>query len=106
MLAPMLHSSKPSRITKMFIFISILILTIIFSILIYNRSRSLEYFGLSPDLKIYSILLKESYIFKYFVGLGTILTISYAAANDVILSFVWAACTIVNIIIINFNEKY
>jgi len=102
----MLHSSKPSRITKMFTSIAIFILTIIFLILIYNRSRSLEYFGLSPNLKIYSILLKELYIFKYFIGLGAILAISYAAANDVFLSLVWAVCAIINIMIVSLTEKY
>ncbi len=102
----MLHSSEPSRIIKMFTSIAIFILTVVFLILIYIRSRSLEYFGLSPDLKIYSILLKESYTFKYFIGLGIILTIAYSIENNIFLSFVWAACTIINIIITSLTEKY
>ena len=102
----MLHSSKPSRITKMFTSIAIFILTVIFLILIYNRSRSLEYFGLSPDLKVYSILLRESYIFKYFIGLGIILTVTYGIENNVFLSLVWAVCAIINIMIVSLTEKY
>ena len=91
----------------MYFSISILILTIVFLILVYKRFCSIEYFGVSPDLKIYSILLKELYIFKYFIGLGIILAISYAVTNNnnIILSFVWMFCVAINIIIVHLNEE-